>query len=127
MRMGREANGNGRLAKLRYLTDFSHFDAGQGRDLALSLGAWSAEIGYPEPADDWFAVAAAIAQDKKPPNQILEARVSKACRSLAAALVAHADAVDAATELQAKNVERAKENATAGKQPRSYGSAKGVE
>lgn len=125
--MARQSNGNGGLGKLRYLTDFSHFDPGQGRDLALTLGAWSAEIGYPEPADDWFAVAAAIAQDKKPPNQVLEARVSKACRSLAAALTAHADAVDKATELQAAAVERAKESATAGKQPKSYGSAKGAE
>lgn len=106
-----------KLPKLQNVTSFQHFDPGKGTDLALALGNFANDLGYPEAGDDWYQVASAIAQQRSPPNQILEARVTKACRSLAAALGKHADVVDANTEAQALAVERAKENASGKNKP----------
>lgn len=114
-----------KLPKLQNVTSFQHFDPGKGTDLALALGNFANDLGYPEAGDDWYQVASAIAQQRSPPNQVLEARVSKACRSLATALSKHADVVDANTEAQAAAVERAKENARGTQKPGGPSSNKG--
>jgi hypothetical protein len=111
------ARGNGmvagRLPSLKAVTNFQHFSPDAASDMALALGRFCADLGAVAAADSWFAVAAYIATGKNPPNQQLEARVSKACRDFAQALGDHADEIDKQTEAQAKAMETAR--ATAGK------------
>lgn len=97
--------------RLRNLTHFQNFAPDNANDAAVTLGQLAADIAYQEAADAWFLVAASIASGIHPPHAEYEGRVAGACRKLARALDSHADAIDKATEAQAKNVEQAKHKA----------------
>lgn len=97
--------------KLRNLTHFQNFEPVTANGAAVALGELAADIASQDAADAWYLVAASIAAGSHPPNASFEGRVSGACRHLAKALDQHADAIDKATELQAKNVEQAKKAA----------------
>lgn len=100
--------------KLRDLTHFQNFDPERATEAALTLGKLSADIAHQDAADAWYLVASTIASGTSPPNPMYEGRVSGACRHLAKALDAHADAIDKTTEQQRLNVANAKRGSAAG-------------
>jgi hypothetical protein len=94
--------------KLRDIASFQHFDPRGAFDLAMQIGRQVGEIGDQVAADKWFAVAAANAAGKHPPDQEYCARSAAALRANAAALTVLADRIDKEIEQQALDVQNAK-------------------